>query len=56
MIFKNYGGSPLYQGITNLSVSDSLGNLCNDFCEGESLAEDIIAISPVFDEREIGVR
>jgi hypothetical protein len=31
----NYGRSPLYQGITNSSVSDSLNILCNDFFKSE---------------------
>ena len=33
---QNDGGFPLYQGITNSLVSDSLGILCNDFCEGRN--------------------
>jgi diadenosine tetraphosphatase ApaH/serine/threonine PP2A family protein phosphatase len=39
--------------ITSLSVREKVGELRNDFCEGEGLAGDIIAIPPVLDERDI---
>jgi len=52
---QNYGGFPLYQGITNSLVSASLGILCNDSCEGHVLVAFLptLGFPSLFDQSDL---